>query len=151
MFGKTLAAVLMTLCISLSVYAAQGALGPTKKPQSEEYTQAVKAVKAKDYNQAVLYLRQVVEDEPENVEAWNYLGYSHRQLRQFDDSLSAYTTALELDPKHRGAHEYLGELYLQTDQPAKAKQQLQIIDDLCFLTCKEYRKLKKAIKKYEAG
>lgn len=156
MFIRTTIAAALVLFAGTIAWAAGG--GETsgsgnvdRAAQSEEYRLALEAIKAKDYAKALGYLDQVVEQEPDSADAWNYKGYSHRHLKQFDASLAAYQEALKIDPKHRGAHEYLGELYLDTNQLDKAKAQLERIDDLCFLTCKEYRELKKAIKKFEAG
>ena len=61
-----------------------------------------------------------------------------------------YNEALRLDPKHLGAHEYLGEAYLQTGNVDKAKEQLRTLDKLCFFGCKEYTMLKTAVAAYEA-
>jgi DNA-binding SARP family transcriptional activator len=61
-----------------------------------------------------------------------------------------YTEALRLDPRHRGAHEYIGEAYLMVGNLAKAREHLAALDKLCFFTCAEYRDLKRAIQRYES-
>jgi hypothetical protein len=61
-----------------------------------------------------------------------------------------YREALRIDPKHRGATEYLGEAYLMVNDLPKAKEQLAALDKLCFFGCEEYTMLKKAIADYEA-
>jgi hypothetical protein len=68
-----------------------------------------------------------------------------------DRVFSHYNEALRLNPKHRGAHEYLGEAYLMTNSLAKAKEQLAALDKLCFFGCEEYSDLKKAIASYEVN
>jgi len=138
----------LTLCIGAPAFAAGGR---DDNAQPSEYKQAVKAVKNEDYATAAELLRKVVDDSPQNADAWNYMGYSLRNLGQFDEALAAYEKALAIDPQHKGALEYLGELYLQTDQPEKAKEMLQRLDDACLFTCKEYRELKGVIGKYEGG
>ncbi len=60
-----------------------------------------------------------------------------------------YNEALRLDPKHRGAHEYLGEAYLLSGNLPKAKEHLARLDKLCTFGCEEYSKLKKEIAAYE--
>jgi DNA-binding SARP family transcriptional activator len=60
-----------------------------------------------------------------------------------------YNQALALDPKHRGAHEYIGEAYLMVNNPAKAKEHLAQLDKLCLFSCSEFTDLKKAIAAYE--
>ena len=49
-----------------------------------------------------------------------------------------YNEALRIDPKHRGALEYSGELYLMTGNLPKAEQRLAALDKACFLPCEEY-------------
>ena len=63
----------------------------------------------------------------------------------------AYKKALAIDPDHRGANEYLGELYLQTGDLAKARVRLDKLDGICFFGCEEYDDLKRAIKAFEAA
>jgi tetratricopeptide (TPR) repeat protein len=62
-----------------------------------------------------------------------------------------YQMALKIDPDHRSAHEYLGELYLQMNQPANAENQLQVLKKACpfFGKCVEYGDLKVAIENYK--
>ena len=88
---------------------------------------------------------------PDNADAWNQMGFSLRNLQQFDEALDAYEKALAIEPKHKGALEYLGELFLMTDQPDLARAQLQKLDDACFFSCKELKKLRKRIAAYEGG
>ena len=84
---------------------------------------------------------------------WNNLmGYSLRKQKtpDLEGSEKYYNEALRIEPKHRGANEYLGEAYLMVNNVAKAKEQLATLDKLCFLSCKEYSDLKKSIADYEA-
>ncbi len=62
----------------------------------------------------------------------------------------AYQKALAIKPDHRGANEYIGELYLETGKPAKARERLKVLDSACFFGCEEYDELKAAIAAYEA-
>jgi hypothetical protein len=57
---------------------------------------------------------------------------------------------LALKPKHRGANEYLGELYLEMGDLAKAEERLEVLDGACWFGCDEYSDLKEAIAKYKA-
>src|SRR5215470_2508109 len=87
------------------------------------YTEAERAVKAKQYEQAIKMLEQVVAKDPKNVDALNYLAYSHRELGRYDISLSYYQTALGINANHRGANEYLGQLYLKMGKTKEAQAQ----------------------------
>ena len=134
----------------LAPVTAAWALGSEDKPSSPEYAQAEKAIKAGNYEAALPLLEKVVAAKPKNANAWNYIGYSNRKLKRFDAAMSAYKKALDLEPNHRGANEYLGELYLQLDDLANARERLKVLDAACFFGCEEYDELKEAIAKYEA-
>jgi len=79
------------------------------------------------------------------------LGYAYRKTGAFDKSMEHYQRALKLDSNHRWAHEYLGELYLDMNQPDNAEKQLAALKKACpFLgKCEEYDDLKKAIDSYK--
>lgn len=126
------------------------AMGNTPEPAKSEsdYDKAVKAVKAEKYKDAIDLLKKVVDKEPKKADAWNYLGYSQRKTGQTGDALKSYTAALDLDPKHKGAHEYLGELYLMTDNLPKAEEALKKLQALCG-GCDERKELEKAVAAYK--
>ena len=102
-----------------------------------------------DYDTAIQKLDALLADDPENPDVLNLLGFSHRQKGDYDVALDYYTAALDIKPKHLGANEYLGELYLQTGQLAKAEERLKVLDRACFFGCKEYDKLEEAIALYK--
>ena len=85
---------------------------------------------------------------------WNNLmGYSLRKAKQPDYEAAEryYNEALRINPKHRGALEYSGELYLLMGDLPKAEERLATLDKVCLLSCAEYRDLKKAIAAYKAN
>ncbi len=85
---------------------------------------------------------------------WNNLmGYSHRKARTPDYAAAEryYDAALRIDPQHRGALEYSGELYLMTGDLPRAEQRLAALDKACLLPCSEYTDLKKAIAAFKAN
>ena len=147
MLIKYVTAVVMSFVLASTAMAAGSSSSSTKK--DSYYDQGVKAVKSANYNKAVKLFNKVVATKPTDADAWNYLGFSNRKLKKFDLALSAYQKALSIDPKHRGANEYLGELYLQTDDLAKAKERLKKLDDICTFGCEEFDDLKAAITAYE--
>jgi len=117
--------------------------------QDPKYVEAKKLIEAKNFAGAVPLLEQVVATEPKNADAYNYLGYSQRKSGNPEAALGNYQKALALDPEHRGANEYLGELYLEMGELDKAKERLDVLDSACFFGCDEYRDLKKAISAYK--
>lgn len=120
------------------------------KKTNPEYVRAKKLIAASDYAAAVPLLQAVVVAEPRNADAHNDLGYSQRKLGDRRAALTSYLKALELKPKHLGANEYLGELYLEMGQLDMAQKRLKVLDRACFFGCEEYRELKAAIKAYLA-
>ncbi len=85
---------------------------------------------------------------------WNNLmGYSHRKARTPDVAAAEryYDEALRIEPRHRGALAYSGELYLMTGKLAQAEQRLAALDQACFLPCSEYTALKKSVEGYKAS
>jgi Flp pilus assembly protein TadD len=119
---------------------------PAANPQ---YEAAEKAVKAGDFKRAIGLLEPMQQKDPKDADVLNLLGYSHRKLGVLDKAMTYYTAALKENPKHRGAHEYIGELYLMMDNLAKAEEHLKTLDKLCFFGCEEYTDLKKAIETYK--
>ncbi len=88
-------------------------------------------------------------ENPKQQNGGNYTGYTNSKQKRFKKALTAYKKALAIDPNHRGANEYIGELYLQMGDLAKAKGRLKVLDSACFFGCEEYDELKEAIAKYE--
>jgi tetratricopeptide (TPR) repeat protein len=127
----------------------QGAIPNPGKPEDPQYTAAVKAIKANEYAKAIPLLQGVVSREDKNADAYNWLAYATRKTGDPAASLPLYQKALAIDPKHKGAHEYIGEAYLMLDNLAKAKEHLATLGSLCLITCGEYRDLKRAVDAYE--
>jgi Flp pilus assembly protein TadD len=101
-------------------------------------------IKANDYAAALAELRDLAE-ETQQADVYNLLGFTLRKTGDFKTSLTYYTKALELQPDHKAAREYLGELYVETGNMAKAKEQLAILAKLCPGGCEEREDLQKAI------
>jgi len=125
---------------------------PKGKAENPNIVAGRKAIDAKDYKGAVGHFTKAVQEEPKNADAHSMLGYSYRKLGTFDKSMEHYQTALKIDSNHRSAHEYLGELYLEMNQPDNAEKQLAALKKACpmFGRCEEYDDLKKALDAYKA-
>jgi tetratricopeptide (TPR) repeat protein len=126
-----------------------GSEATSAKPRDPAYQDAVAAIEKGDPRRAIGLLQGVVQREPANADAWNWLAYATRQTGDASRALPLYEKALAIDPKHRGAHEYIGEAYLILGDLPKARQHLAHLDKLCFFPCSEYRDLKKAVEAYE--
>ncbi|HJV10067.1 MAG TPA: hypothetical protein VJ690_01050 [Burkholderiales bacterium] len=109
------------------------------------------ALKRQDWAGAAEALKGGLATDPNNAGYHNLYAYSLRKSANPDMNLvfKHYNEALRIDPKHRGAHEYIGEAYLMVGNVAKAKEHLSTLDKLCFFPCVEYTDLKKSIAEYE--
>ncbi len=121
-------------------------------PENANIVAARKAIEAKDFKAAVGHLAKAVQEEPKNADAHNMLGYSYRKVGTLDKSMEHYQTALKIESKHRSAQEYLGELYLDMNQPDNAEKQLATLKKACplFGKCEEFEDLKKGHRDYKA-
>jgi tetratricopeptide (TPR) repeat protein len=139
---------------AMLVFCAGGAAaftGGDTQPDSP-LAKAGKALDAGDYAAAIPILRDVLAKEPRNADAHNYLGYASRKLGRVDEAKAHYLKALEIDPEHKGANEYLGELYLELDDLAGAEARLKVLDDACgFFGCEEFDELEEKIEAYKKG
>jgi Flp pilus assembly protein TadD len=132
------------------VSAADVSSGPT---MSERLATARKAIDAKDWNKALFDLTQAARDEPRNADVHNLLGYTYRKRPAPDlaKAFEHYNTALKLNPRHKGAHEYIGEAYLSDKKPAEAEKHLAQLEAICGnKTCEEYADLFKSIADYKS-
>jgi len=111
--------------------------------------EAQKEIKEKNYDGAIKIL--LAANEPNSADWNNLLGYAQR--KKSPPNLNAaefyYQVALKIDPKHKGALEYYGELLLMKNNLPGAEQMLARLDKVCFFSCEEYRDLKEAIAKYK--
>ena len=145
----------------VAMLAATGVLGAgggtdpfhsDKERQDPVVTGIQAAVASADWPRAQELARAGVAKNPANPDYHNLYAYSIRMGANPEMELvfRHYNEALRLDPRHLGAHEYLGEAYLQVGNLDKAKEELRTLDKLCFFSCKEFAMLKKAVAEYEA-
>jgi len=122
-----------------------------KEPKDPAMEQARAAIGKQDWAGAQKVLRDAVARNPQDADAHNLYAYSIRKGANpsMDLVFRHYNEALRIDPKHRAAHEYLGEAYLMTGNVPKAKEHLAQLDNLCTFGCEEYTKLKKEVAAYE--
>jgi hypothetical protein len=121
---------------------------PTKP---DDYSAALKLIHQERFADAMPYLDKAVAQHPHNADILNYLGYTHRMVGDFPGSLAWYQKALTEDPDHKGAHEYLGELYLNMRDVASARMQLAELVRLCPDNCDERDTLTKSIDTFVAA
>ncbi len=101
------------------------------------YREAVALINQERFEDAIVLLGRSAEASGPHPDIFNYLGFAHRKLGRVKAARGYYDRALALDPDHRGATEYLGELYLQTGDLDGAKAQLARLDEICAFGCPE--------------
>ena len=119
------------------------------KPVNVDYKRGYDEISNGNYQLAIKYLLKAAKTSPDNPDVYNLLGFSHRKLDKVEEAFKYYNRALKLNPRHHGANEYIGELYLRTKNLNKAEEHLEVLDDVCFFGCDEYDDLKDAIEKYK--
>ena len=106
-----------------------------------DYGAGLAALKTGDATAALRRFQAALKRFPDAANLHNELGFTHRQLRQLDKAFEHYKRALAIDPRHRGAHEYIGEAYLMVGDVAGAERHLAALRDICLLPCEEMRDL----------
>ena len=123
--------------------------GSVSKPS--EYRKAQKLIDKEDYDGAIELLQKALRKAPRDADVLNLLGFTHRKTDRLDEALGYYRQALDVDPNHRGAREYLGELFLMRDQLSEAQFQLEQLERICPDGCEEREMLKASIDAYIAA
>ena len=119
--------------------------------KSSYYYEALKLIKNKSYEPAIDSLLSAEKMSKNDPDIYNYLGYSFRKINNLDKAAFYYDKALSLSPKHKGALEYQGEMFLTLGQLEKAEDNLKKLEKICFLGCEEEKMLKESISKYKQG
>ena len=112
----------------------------TKAKKFEKKNKQVKAKNA--YKKAISSLLQANKQNPGNPDILNLLGFSHRKIGDYDNAEIYYSMGLEVDPKHIGINEYMGELFVVTNRIDEAKKRLAVLENC---NCEEYNQLKQVI------
>ena len=152
MRSQLIGALALVLTFTAPAFAADTPKSSPAPPVDTDLATARARIDASDWTGASEILQKAVVREPGNADYHNLLAYSIRKgpSPNMDLVFKHYTEALRINPKHRDAHEYIGEAYLMVGNVGKAKEHLAALDRLCFLPCGQFRDLKRAIERYEA-
>jgi hypothetical protein len=126
-----------------------GGDGDSHVVSDPDFKTGMAAVKAAQWDTAIARLNAYLARNPNDADGWNELAHAYRKTGDLDSAFKGYGKALQIDPKHRNAHEYLGEAYLQAGDLARAEVELRTLDSLCFLPCEQYRDLKDEVRRYK--
>ena len=149
---------IMIVFISSSSFSAGTSSNSSAKLDNSDqimilYNKAEKYIDESNFKKSLKLLKKLTKREDLSgfrADIYNLLGFSYRKLDKPDleKSFAAYMMAIELDPEHIGAHEYLGELYLMLNDKNKAKDMLIKLEALAGSASEEYIDLKNAIDQY---
>ena len=153
---KKILILIFVLSFNNQVFAA-GSDSSSDTSETALYDQAVKLVKRagklekkdkadkakKLYSQAFEKLNKAYKSDKKNPDILNYMGFTSRKNGNFEKAETYYLKGLDLDPKHNGINEYLGELYVQTNRIDKANERLAVLKNC---DCEEYQDLELIIK-----
>jgi Flp pilus assembly protein TadD len=139
----------LLLLTPASAVAVSDEENPFAAQRDPDYAAGKKAIEAKDWTAAIKALSAAALRDTRNADIQNYLGYAYRNAGQLDAAFEHYELALTLSPRHRGAHEYVGEAYLIVNDLAKAEQHLAALQAICLIPCEEFDELKEKIEDYK--
>lgn len=146
----TLIAAFAGLSLGLASQAFSMGSDSTPAPaKADDYKKAVDLIEDEKYEAAIPLLQSSIKEKGEYADALNQLGFANRKMGKWKLGMEYYLKALALEPKHLGANEYLGELYLEQKDLANAEKQLAVLKDACG-DCDEFDELEDKIDDYKS-
>jgi hypothetical protein len=106
-------------------------------PLDPDFAAGKKALAAEDWTAAIAALKLAAVREPDNADVQNYIGYAYRRLRQMEQAFGHYSKAVALNPRHRSAHQHLGEAFLLKGEISKAEEHLAALERICLIAPKD--------------
>ena len=108
------------------------------------------SIKAKKYDAALAELKVLVI-RYQTPDVYSLLGFALRKTGDRPQAMTYYLKALAMNPSHKGALEYQGELFVELGQIDKARENLAKLNRLCLFGCEERDDLKEAIEHAPKG
>src|SRR2546426_3314485 len=113
LLGRRAVASLLLLAVLGAVIAPAGA----QQSETDVFVaQAILAYEDKRYDEALGYLREAVEQEPKNVEAWYYMGLVYIAQQRMPQAAEALERARSLAPNDFSVRFLLGVVYFSQDR-----------------------------------
>src|SRR5262249_31581880 len=138
--------LLLSAVLAAAAFGATGALAVDNitSKDAPALTSVRAKIKAKDFKAALAELTPMLATF-QHADVYNLMGFSLRKTGDYKQAYTFYRKALDFDPNHKGALEYLGELYVETGQIDKARENVALLRKLCPGGCEELEDLEKAI------
>lgn len=146
-------ALLLLALVPVHAADTPSAAVPAQPSVQERLANARKAVGSGNWSAAMRELTVAARDEPQNADVHNLLGYTYRKRSSPDlaKAFQHYNMALKFDPRHKGAHEYIGEAYLLEKKLGDAEKHLVELERICGnRDCEEYRDLARSIADFKS-
>ena len=143
--------VIFSLILSQTAFAAGSYDSNDTSNYDGDYKLGLELIKKEKYKSAINKFKKLLNKKSDNytqADIYNYLGFTHRKLKKYDDAETYYLKALKLDSSHVGALEYIGELYLETNRIEEAKNSLQKLKSAAGESSDEYLELSTLIENY---
>ena len=148
----TSACAVLVLCLCVPLTSAN--MGPSVEDDSASddpgFEEGRAAIEAQNWVKAIDILGKTAQAFPDSADTQNLLGYAYRKSGDLETAFNHYKRALQINPVHKHAHEYLGEAYLMKDDLASAQQHLIELEKICTpIPCEEYKELKRAVDEFK--
>lgn len=124
----------------------------------EEFRIGVDLAQHGAYGDATAHLETALNEYPDDTDILIYLAFAHRMIARERTGTSHvgelrlantyYRRALEANPTNRAFLEYMGELYLEMENPEAAREKLKRLDAECPEGCAEREMLARSIAAY---
>jgi tetratricopeptide (TPR) repeat protein len=142
---RALAAAAIAGCVLTGWVSAVKAVDTPTTRDAPDLTAVRAKIKAKEFKSAITDLNGMIDKGVQHADVYNLLGFSLRKSGDLKTAYTFYKKALDFDPEHKGALEYLGELYVQTGDLPKAREHVVLLTKLCPQGCEELEDLQKAL------
>jgi tetratricopeptide (TPR) repeat protein len=142
---KIIALFSVLLIYSTNSFTA-GTDSSTEVVKPSSYQDMLKLIKNEKYSEAIKGLEKILEQNKykQDPDILTHYAFALRKTKNFPKAEEYYLKALSIDPKHRGALEYIGELYVDTKRLELANATLKKLENC---RCEEYAELKNYINK----
>jgi len=144
-FARAFGIALLGVCVLVGLVSAVKAVDTPTTKEAPDLSAVRAKVKAREWNAAIADLNGMIDKGVQHADVYNLLGFSLRKSGDLETAYTFYKKALDFDPEHKGALEYLGELYVQTGELAKARENVVLLQKLCPQGCEELDDLQKAL------
>lgn len=121
---------------------------PPAAGSDKDYASGKLAIERRDWQHATRHFEAAARRYPDSADIQSYLGFAYRKADKPDLAFKHYQQALKLDSRHRIAHQYIGEAYLDAGDLAGAEKHRGALRQICLLPCEELANLEREIAEY---